>query len=55
MLNVAIVRGKVLNKWEMQDYEPLIGRVEMAAFASMRTAFPLDDILVPIKRLRSPD
>ena len=39
----------------MQDYEPLIGRIGMTAFASRRTAFPVDDILVPIKRLRSPD
>lgn len=43
---VAIVRGKFLNKYEMQTYEPLIGRYDIRAFGSLtpyhnRFAFPV--------------
>lgn len=55
MLKVAIVRGKVLNKWEMQGYEPLLGQISLTAFASHKAAFSLDNVQLPIERLWSPD
>lgn len=55
MLKIAIVRGKALNKWEMQGYEPLVDRLHLTAFASTRSAFPLDQVRLPIRRLPSPD
>ncbi len=44
--NVAIVRGKFLNKYEMQLFEPLVDRYDITAFGSLtsyhdRFAFPV--------------
>lgn len=49
---IAIVRGKFLNKYEMQMYEPLVGRYDITAFGS-RT--PYHDVFAfPTVKLPSP-
>ena len=51
-MNVAIVRGKYLNQFEMQNYAPLKRRFKITAFASL---LPIHkNIGLPIKKLPSP-
>lgn len=50
---VAIVRGKFLNTYEMQMYEPLVGRYDITAFGSLtsyhdRFAFPVVTLPSPM-------
>lgn len=50
---IAIVRGKFLNKYEMQMYEPLVGRYDITAFGSLtsyheRFAFPVVKLPSPM-------
>ncbi len=54
-MKVALVRGQHLNRWEMQNYEPLTGRVDMLAFAAIRSRYPLDGLRMPVRRLACPD
>jgi glycosyltransferase involved in cell wall biosynthesis len=52
MTKLGIIRGKFLNKSDMQSYEPLINRYDMTAFGSL---FPYDDSFAfPTKKLFSP-
>lgn len=51
-MKVAIVRGKFLNKYEMQFFEPLAGRFDMTAFGSL-TSFH-DQFTFPTVKLLSP-
>jgi glycosyltransferase involved in cell wall biosynthesis len=49
---VAIVRGKFLNRYEMQFFEPLVGQFDITAFGSQR---PFHDTFVfPAEKLMSP-
>ncbi len=49
---IAIVRGKFLNKFEMQSYEPLVSKYDIAAFSSKK---PLsDEFSFPVVKLSSP-
>ena len=50
-MKVAIVRGEYLTKWEMQCYEPLAERLNVTAFASSRTLYPIDSLQLPVRRL----
>jgi|GEM_PF-1527525 alpha-maltose-1-phosphate synthase len=50
---LAIIRGPNLNKWDMQFYEPLIGRYDITAFGSQSPNFDLSEILFPIIQLPS--
>lgn len=50
---VAIIRGKFLNRYEMQFFEPLIADFDLTAFGSMtafhdRFAFPTIKLLSPV-------
>ena len=50
---IAIVRGKFLNAYEMQMYEPLVGRYDITAFGSLtcyhdRFAFPVIKLPSPV-------
>lgn len=52
-LSIAIVRGKFLNKYEMQFYEPLVKQFDMTAFGSFTSyhnqfAFPVVKLLSPM-------
>ncbi len=49
---VAIVRGKFLNKYEMQFFEPLMTDFELTAFGSMRPYH--DRFIFSVKKLPSP-
>lgn len=53
MKKIAIVRGKFLNVYEMQFYEPLIKKFDLIAFGSLtsyhdRFAFPVVKLLSPM-------
>lgn len=50
-MRIAIVRGANLNKWEMQNYEPLLERHEMVAYTDTRHKYDLSTIKIPIRRL----
>lgn len=50
---IAIVRGKFLNKYEMQMYEPLVDRYDITAFGSLTSyhhqfAFPVVKLASPM-------
>ena len=49
---IAIVRGKFLNRYEMQFFEPLIDKYDITAFGSL-TSFH-DTFAFPIRKLASP-
>lgn len=51
-MKVAIVRGKYLNKYEMQFYEPLAKRYQITAFGS-KTCYH-DQLDFPVVKLASP-
>jgi len=48
---IAIVRGANLNKWEMQNYEPLIDRYELVGFTMENHRFDLSDLNIPVIKL----
>ena len=51
-MKVAVVRGKYLNRFEMQNYASLAGRFDMVGFASL---FPIhSDVGFLVKKLASP-
>ena len=50
-MKIAIVRGPFLNKWEMQNFEPLLDGNEVTAFSTGSNVFPVDEIKIPVKRL----
>ncbi len=49
---IAIVRGKFLNKYEMQMYEPLVDRYDITAFGSLTSYH--DQFTFPVVKLPSP-
>ena len=51
-MKTAIIRGKYLNKFEMQNYEPIAKKAGITAFASLK---PLHgDFKLPVKKVFSP-
>ena len=48
---VAIIRGPNLNKWEMQNYEPLKKRYELTAYSTLKHNFDHSKISIPIVNL----
>ncbi len=48
---IAIVRGPNLNKWEMQNCEPLCERFDITAYATTTHAFDTHDLKMPIVHL----
>ena len=52
VVKVAIVRGKYLNNFEMQNYFPLRNKFQLTAFASL---FPIHkEVGFPVRKLASP-
>ncbi len=51
-MKIAIVRGKFLNQYEMQSFEPLVGKFELTAFASLTPYH--DRFKFPVIKLPSP-
>ncbi len=52
-MKVAIVRGRHLNKFEMQNYEPLKDEFELVGYTSLNPTFETEVMEFPIKRLRA--
>jgi glycosyltransferase involved in cell wall biosynthesis len=55
-MKIAIIRGPYLNKFEMQNYEPLLNSCDLTAYYCIDTFRPpesLKDISIPKKRLKS--
>lgn len=52
VMKIAVVRGKYLNRFEMQYYEPLAGRHEIVAFGSLKPFH--DQFNFPVVKLPSP-
>ncbi len=52
-MKVAIIRGPNLNKFEMQNYEPLVERYELTGFTTHHHNFEVGLIDFPVKKLRS--
>ncbi|WP_457742279.1 glycosyltransferase [Thermococcus sp.] len=52
-MKIAIVRGRHLNKFEMQNYEPLKEKFELIGYSSKRPSFETDIIDFPVKKLRA--
>ncbi len=50
-MRIAIIRGSSLNKWEMQNYEPLQIKHEILAIGSLHPAYHTSGIKLPIKKL----
>jgi glycosyltransferase involved in cell wall biosynthesis len=48
---IAILRGKNLNKWDMQMYEPLLEDFEMVAFKPPRNRFDVQALKLPLHEL----
>jgi glycosyltransferase involved in cell wall biosynthesis len=51
-MRIAIVRGKHLNKYEMQFYEPLVGKYELVGFGSLKPFH--NKFAFPVVKLPSP-
>lgn len=52
-MKVAIIRGPFLNKWEMQNYEPLVGEIDVMAYYSDNNLYDVSQITLPKRRFRS--
>lgn len=48
---IAIVRGANLNKWEMQNYEPLSDIYDITAYTTLQTIFDISRIDFPVVKL----
>jgi len=52
-MNIAIIRGPFLNKFEMQSYEPLMKYHNITAHYTNDNFFNVEDINIPKRKLRS--
>jgi starch synthase len=50
-MNIAIIRGPNLNKFEMQNYEPLAKRHSLTAYTTYNHNFEIDKIAIPVRKL----
>ncbi len=48
---IAIVRGANLNKWEMQNYEPMQESFELTAYTTNQTNFDISKLSLPVVQL----
>ncbi|MDD3887323.1 MAG: glycosyltransferase family 4 protein [Patescibacteria group bacterium] len=53
-MKVAIIRGSTINKWEMQNYEPLNKNFEVEGIYAKPSFFDTSDIKFPLKNFFSP-
>jgi glycosyltransferase involved in cell wall biosynthesis len=51
MKKIAIVRGSNLNKWEMQNYEPLMDRFDITAYSTARPHYDISQIKMPVLQM----
>lgn len=55
-MKIAIIRGPYLNKFEMQNYEPMLDSCDLTAYyceEMWRTSESVNDLKIPKKKLRS--
>ncbi|MBI3486050.1 hypothetical protein HY025_03860 [Candidatus Daviesbacteria bacterium] len=50
-MKIAVVRASSLNKWEMQNYEPLVKRNSIIAIGSTNPVYLTANIKLTIKKL----
>jgi glycosyltransferase involved in cell wall biosynthesis len=48
---IALVRGPNLNKWEMQNYEPLMDEFDLVGYTTYKHKFETSSIKFPVKKL----
>jgi len=48
---IAIVRGDNLNKWEMQNFEPLLDRYDFTAYTTNKSQYDITQIKFPVMQL----
>ncbi len=51
----AVIRGSVLSKWELQNFEPLCGEWDLCVIGAKPNQYPTENITLPIKWLNSAD
>jgi starch synthase len=51
MKKIAIVRGANLNKWEIQNYEPLLEGFDITSYTTTQTRFDIDQVKMPVVKL----
>lgn len=54
-MNVAVIRGSVLSKWEVHNFEQLEAEWNATILAAEKCAYSSGGITLPIQRLRSTD
>jgi len=50
---IAIIRGANLNRWELQNYEPLLERYDITAFATTENRYDISGIKVPVVKVNA--
>ena len=50
-IKIALVRGRNLNKWEMQNYENIIKKYDITGFTSILNRFDTSEVKFSIKKL----
>ena len=54
-MKIAIIRGQNLNKFEMQNYEPLARKYSITVYATYNHSFEIERINLPLKKLHCPE
>ena len=49
-LKIAIIRGRNLNKWEMQNYEKIKFEFNITCFTSVFNRFNINGLSFPVKK-----
>jgi glycosyltransferase involved in cell wall biosynthesis len=51
-IKAAIIRGASLNKWEMQNFEPLVGHVDVVACGAEEGMYPTDGVRLTVQSFK---
>jgi len=54
-VKIAIIRGQNLNRFEMQNYEPLVRKYSITAYVTYNHSFEIKRICLPLKKLHCPE
>jgi glycosyltransferase involved in cell wall biosynthesis len=54
-MKIAVIRGRALNKWEMQNFEPMAARRDIVAVGALNGSYPTDSIRMPVTLLKTAD
>jgi glycosyltransferase involved in cell wall biosynthesis len=50
---IAIIRGANLNSWELRNYEPLLDRYDITAFATTANRYDVSGINIPVVKVEA--